>query len=973
MATAQSITYKLKAEYDGKGDIKQFSADLKSLGQIDALKGLEDAFVATNKQMVDAKAKVRALKQDMKDPGGEAFKASYEKARKEVTKLNTSLQKQKTTLTEARASLRSQGVDMAAVSKSYDALTKSTETQARVIAASKALQVRSWSEIKAEIAGLERAYLDLKNSGKLSAEELAAAQKKLQSRVTQLNASMDSGVKRYSKTATAMQGLRRISTSLITPLTTMVGAIGLLGAGFGIAHLVSDVVRAEKELANMARTAGTSVGDFQAFAFGVKTVGLESDKLADISKDVKDKLGDFAETGGGEFKDFFENIGNAAGVTAEALLQLSGPDALIAVKKAMDDANVSSANQVFYLESIANDASLLMPLLEDNGKAWKELADQAKEMGVAISDLDNQKLLELSKTMDELQLAMGIVKREAVLALAPALKDLAKYVSENTDEIREFVTVVARGVGSVMQFVVENGKLVATLGGGVAALLAVSTTAGAMINTMSLLAPAVSAASAGLAAVVPVAGIAGAALAAVGWGIMQNVSRYQELNKLAQENAALTKSNATAQGDLLAKFKEISAATGVTVTSMKELDKAVADGKLQFNEATGTWTAGYKKISDAAGTSAAEQRRVSGEALEAMKAKYREYAAEVQRLQEQIIGRERSLASELRDMARSGMSGVDAWEDQRKQAEEYQKAAEEAAEAGDFTSALQFADEAKQLYKGLNTEVKENGQVVISAQQGLQTAMDGVKESGTLAIEILKKQQTAASEAMDALSFEGGFDELSSGMDKSKQQWLANWKAMGSATAKEIEKADKLITKLVKDRKTNVYVNVVEKRQSGGVIGSAQYLATGGRVRNMLSGGSFPGYGGGDRRHVVAEDGEVMIRKESVRNAGLRAALAFNAGRFDLVVEELSKRFDVDSIYRRTGGMVSAVQNIPSLPPFPVPQMMSAGGVVRGGVDAIRHEHNLRTSTGMEATVYTDDINAEKLVGILQKAMVSSS
>ena len=52
-----------------------------------------------------------------------------------------------------------------------------------------------------------------------------------------------------------------------------------------------------------------------------------------------------------------------------------------------------------------------------------------------------------------------------------------------------------------------------------------------------------------------------------------------------------------------------------------------------------------------------------------------------------------------------------------------------------WKEAVGYADEAKNAYKALNTEVKSGDQVVISQQQGLKTAMEGVKQAGELGIE----------------------------------------------------------------------------------------------------------------------------------------------------------------------------------------------------------------------------------------------
>ena len=40
----------------------------------------------------------------------------------------------------------------------------------------------------------------------------------------------------------------------------------------------------------------------------------------------------------------------------------------------------------FYMEAIANDATLLAPLLDNNGQKLKEYAKQAHDLGVIMSD-----------------------------------------------------------------------------------------------------------------------------------------------------------------------------------------------------------------------------------------------------------------------------------------------------------------------------------------------------------------------------------------------------------------------------------------------------------------------------------------------------------------------------------------------------------------------------------------------------------
>ena len=111
----------------------------------------------------------------------------------------------------------------------------------------------------------------------------------------------------------------------------------------------------------------------------------------------------------------------------------------------------------------------------------------------------------------------------------------------------------------------------------------------------------------------------------------------------------------------------------------------------------------------------------------------------------------------------------------------------------------------------------------------------------------------------------------------------------------------------------------------------AQRLATGGsvtRMGNMMRGGFFPGFGGGDRRHVIAEDGEYMLDKKRVRDVGLNAVRALHAGRYDIVIAELMKKMRTnayDAISRSVGGIINHIPKIALIGPY-----LQSGGPVVG-------------------------------------------
>tara|TARA_B100000700_G_scaffold331816_1_gene469574 strand:- start:41707 stop:44034 length:2328 start_codon:yes stop_codon:yes gene_type:complete len=239
---------------------------------------------------------------------------------------------------------------------------------------------------------------------------------------------LDKLAKQGGKTERATDSLAKTALGLKVALTATAGAA---------VYMIRQTAAQEKELKKLATLANSTTDAFAGFAYATDSVGISAEKLGDISKDVQDKLGDFIATGGGEFADFFENVAPKVGVTAEELAKLSGPEALIAVKKAMDNANVSAAEQTFYLESIANDAALLTPLLKDNGQAMREKAEEARKLGIVLNEIDSESLVEAGVATQQFDRALGGLTKQVSAYLAPAFTAATDTITEDIARINQ--------------------------------------------------------------------------------------------------------------------------------------------------------------------------------------------------------------------------------------------------------------------------------------------------------------------------------------------------------------------------------------------------------------------------------------------------------------------------------------------------------------------------------------------------------
>lgn len=278
------------------------------------------------------------------------------------------------------------------------------------------------------------------------------------------SASFMSGIKAAQKEiAQTQKTFQQVGAKMQKVGGIMSAAITAPLAGIGAAFIGSarQIAEGIPELEKLAGLANTTTGEFQRLAFAAQTVGFEGDKLGDIYKDVNDKFGEFLSTGGGEMKDFFENVAPKIGLTAEAFRNLSGPDALQLYYNSLEKAGLNQAQMTFYMEALANDATALIPLLRENGKAFDEIG--AKAAVVSPEDAASMKAyVAAQKEMDQAfqRLTVAVVSSgllEAFTGFITQVSDLLSNLSKTNPELLK-IGVAVGAVAAVL------GPLVVTLG-----------------------------------------------------------------------------------------------------------------------------------------------------------------------------------------------------------------------------------------------------------------------------------------------------------------------------------------------------------------------------------------------------------------------------------------------------------------------------------------------------------------------------
>lgn len=238
-----------------------------------------------------------------------------------------------------------------------------------------------------------------------------------------------------------------------------------IGAGIAagvtaLAAFTVSTVQAASEISRFASVAGSSTTEFQKYAAGAKSVGVENDKLADIFKDVNDKVGDFLLNGGGELQDFFKTIAPKVGVTADQFRNLSGPQALQLFATSLQKAGLSQAEMTQQMESLANDATLLLPLLRDNGAGFAVLGDAAEKAGAIMDEKTIVATQNLAAAGWLAEQSMAGIKNQMAAALMPTLSDYSNILFDLSQDT-ESMSVLSEGLRLILDVSAKTALMVA--------------------------------------------------------------------------------------------------------------------------------------------------------------------------------------------------------------------------------------------------------------------------------------------------------------------------------------------------------------------------------------------------------------------------------------------------------------------------------------------------------------------------------
>jgi hypothetical protein len=189
--------------------------------------------------------------------------------------------------------------------------------------------------------------------------------------------------------------------------------------------IVRSTADSAAQIRQFAQVANATPEALQRWSAGARTVGIEQEKLADILKDVNDRVGDFLQTGGGPMADFFERVAPQVGVTADQFARLSGPEALQLYVDTLERAGLNQQEMTFHLEAMASDATRLLPLLRNGGTEMARLGDQASDLGAVLDTDAIEALRRTQVALGTMSLVFEGLRNRIAVAVAPSVDALA--------------------------------------------------------------------------------------------------------------------------------------------------------------------------------------------------------------------------------------------------------------------------------------------------------------------------------------------------------------------------------------------------------------------------------------------------------------------------------------------------------------------------------------------------------------------
>ena len=255
---------------------------------------------------------------------------------------------------------------------------------------------------------------------------------------------------------------KEVSSSIIAVgAAAATAAVGIGAAGLAI---VKNTAQQVTEADRWAKSLKMSTQDLLSWQYAAEQAGLSGDNIADIFKDINDKVGDAVLNKSGEAAQALDTLG----LSAQKLAQQSPDKQLMAISEALQKIP-TQAGKTNILESLGNDLSKMLPLFDNNNEKLKQFIQLSKDFGVAPPQEDIDNLVKVNQFFQDIETSARGLKMEIASGLAKV--DLTP-LQDGLDDIRDVFTdpAVLQGLSDLVGEAISLAGVVGRIAGGLGAI-----------------------------------------------------------------------------------------------------------------------------------------------------------------------------------------------------------------------------------------------------------------------------------------------------------------------------------------------------------------------------------------------------------------------------------------------------------------------------------------------------------------------
>lgn len=223
----------------------------------------------------------------------------------------------------------------------------------------------------------------------------------------------------------------------------MLAAMGLAVVIKGLGDIVTKTVDTTSEIQDASDRVGTSAESYQEWAYAAKLSGIEQETLNTLMEKQQKSFSDATE-GTAAQSEAYERLGidiAEVGSSSEAF------DLVIERLADMEDETDRNtlANDIFG-KSYAD----LNPLLKDGSDAIKQTKDEARDLGLVMSNETVASGEELGDTLDKVKDSVGMMGADIGSALLPTIQTLSDLFLELMPVVRPVIDLFGKVFGKAI-------------------------------------------------------------------------------------------------------------------------------------------------------------------------------------------------------------------------------------------------------------------------------------------------------------------------------------------------------------------------------------------------------------------------------------------------------------------------------------------------------------------------------------------